>query len=466
MRALISGQYPLQQFLSPEERLIMSRSLGSGPWLIPSDLPEDVAGTNYILPHGVLEISITHAVDVDPLVNKRSSLNRPKKYQLQISGKGFDGPEGGDTERTIRTLFQPISDDHGTDVVVFNDKFSFATDMKPYYNETLQFLLQEPGLASAKKEKSQCQCNPLVYLLCCLCIPCMLAYKVFEVVLCGLIRGATLTADAIAGSAGGSTTLAFSEGVKIPKSVFNGKAVTIKVPLYHTDDYGQYEGCLTARKRSRQTNLYVELKWTTFDNSKSFRRICSPLCRPSASAVKLPITNKNIPHELFTGYDIAIREGLEEYLRFIKNKYDNDKYRPRNYSSVDPPPVNRIHAIYGVNLPTEIGCAYTRQDTCISDGKLQSFYVPDKNAMICENSGYTISDGLIMETAETKQKAWGDIQVSGDGTVPYWSLAHSKTWNSEERLVTVQELDGAQHRRILGDPRFHQALLNYVCVTE
>jgi hypothetical protein len=71
-----------------------------------------------------------------------------------------------------------------------------------------------------------------------------------------------------------------------------------------------------------------------------------------------------------------------------------------------------------------------------------------------------------METPETKQKGWGDIKVSGDGTVPYWSLAHSKTWQSEECNVTVQELDKAPHREILADPRFHEALLNYVCVND
>ena len=67
-----------------------------------------------------------------------------------------------------------------------------------------------------------------------------------------------------------------------------------------------------------------------------------------------------------------------------------------------------------------------------------------------------------MENPRTKQKLWKDLEISGDGTVPYWSLAHSKTWNSKDCYVTTQELDKAPHREILADPRFHEAVFNYV----
>ena len=66
----------------------------------------------------------------------------------------------------------------------------------------------------------------------------------------------------------------------------------------------------------------------------------------------------------------------------------------------------------------------------------------------------------------TKQKLWGDIEISGDGTVPYWSLAHCKNWQSEKCEVKVTEIDKAEHRNILADPRFHDALLGYVCVND
>ena len=67
----------------------------------------------------------------------------------------------------------------------------------------------------------------------------------------------------------------------------------------------------------------------------------------------------------------------------------------------------------------------------------------------------------LMETSKTKQSVAKKRQVSGDGTVPYWSLQHCKTWNSKERAVTVLELDKAEHRDILADSRFHAEVLRY-----
>ena len=465
MRGMISGdKMGLDTFLKDEEGIALGRSFGSGPWLVPQNIPDGCPSTNYIVPHGVLEISFTHAVDANPLVRKRQAISRPKRYKLLISAKGLDGFKRGG-RRDIQTPFHRVSSDLGQNVVVFtNDKISFATHTKPYHGGTLQFFLQEPGIASAKKEKGKCKCNPLVWCLCCCCIPCMLAYKIVEWVLCGLISGATLTADAIARSAGNSSTLAFSESAKIPAKVWNGKVVTVKVPLYHIDDYRRYSGimrCLLAKK-SRKVDLFVKLKWVKFDNRKSFRRICSPVCRPSSNAVQLPITTKDNVNQEFSGYDIMEREGLEDLLKFIRDEYDDDKFLPRSLSAIEPPPIKRVHAIYGVNLPTEVGCVYTRQDTCLSGNMLQSLYIPDKKAKIGKNTGYKISGGLIMENPRTKQKLWEDLEISGDGTVPYWSLAHSKTWNSKDCYVTTQELDKAPHREILADPRFHEAVFNYV----
>ena len=66
-----------------------------------------------------------------------------------------------------------------------------------------------------------------------------------------------------------------------------------------------------------------------------------------------------------------------------------------------------------------------------------------------------------METKKTPQEVAGGRKVSGDGTVPYWSLQHCKTWKGPKRDVTVVELDKAEHREILADARFHKALLDY-----
>ena len=78
-------------------------------------------------------------------------------------------------------------------------------------------------------------------------------------------------------------------------------------------------------------------------------------------------------------------------------------------------------------------------------------------------NGYTVSNGLISETPETKQNSGKSI--CGDGTVPYWSLHHVKEWESQVSEVSIFEIDGAEHREILADPRFHNEVLRY-CLLE
>ena len=142
MRSLISGvKMSLDTFVDDEEALALCRSLGSAAWMVPLDLPEGVPATNYILPHGVLEISITHALDVDPLVNKRTGINKYQRYQLEINCKDFGRQQKSSSQRAIRTQFHRVSPDLGPNVVVFADKMSFATEMKPHFNGKLQYVL-------------------------------------------------------------------------------------------------------------------------------------------------------------------------------------------------------------------------------------------------------------------------------------------------------------------------------------
>jgi hypothetical protein len=84
---------------------------------------------------------------------------------------------------------------------------------------------------------------------------------------------------------------------------------------------------------------------------------------------------------------------------------------------------------------------------------------------------YEIKNGIVYETPQTYQKMTGlsttegkVVRCSGDGTVPYWSLQHVRTWHSPEREVHVEEIDRAEHRDILADPRFHQVLQDYLII--
>jgi hypothetical protein len=463
LRSTISGdKMSLDTFLNDEEALVLGRSFGSGPWLLPTQLPDGVPASCYIGPHGVLEVSFVHAVNTNPLVENRAMLNRPSRYQIQVIARGLHGNSG--EKHFVRTPFHRIDSDLGRDVVVFRDQMSFATNPKPYTGATIQLLLQEPGLAAAKKEKEKF--NVLRCVLCCACFccwPCFIVVYILKCFTCGVVRGATLAADVIASTTGSGSTLAFSESIKIPGAVWKGSEVTVKVPMYHAGDYGTVEGvcCLTYAIQPRTIDVFVKLKWKPFVSTKSFRRKCSSICEPSSNAPHIPVKTQGREYQEFPGYDLMEREGLSYVLEVVKSVYDSDKLLPRSLSAEDPPPVNRVHAIYGINIPTEVGAIYTRQDTCLTENRLASLHKPDRTARIDSRTGYSIVGGVLFETPKTKQSVDKQREVSGDGTVPYWSLQHCKTWSDTDRVVTIVELDQAEHRDILADSRFHSEVLRY-----
>ena len=74
-----------------------------------------------------------------------------------------------------------------------------------------------------------------------------------------------------------------------------------------------------------------------------------------------------------------------------------------------------------------------------------------------------------METPQTLQTLPGKIEQKrccGDGTVPYWNLIHCLSWKDKVQVLTVDELNQAEHRKILADSRFHALLKTYCKVRD
>ncbi len=463
LRSMISGdKMSLDAFLNDEEALALGRSFGSGPWLLPQELPEGVPSSSYVLPHGVLEVSFENIVDTQELTAKRLAHTKPSRFQLIVIL--------GSTKRQVKTPFHQTLNTK----IKFDEKISFATQPTPRAQDegALQFFLQEPGLSAAKYERSEREFNPILcflnWILCC----CLwtLACRIIRGILCGFVQTLALSADVLTSAADYSTNLALSGVVVIPSKVWNGKEVTLEVTLYHKDDYGKYDGflCFLTQRVARTTTLKVKMKWMPFKKEKSFRRICSLICEPNQEGISPKIVKGNRLFHEYAGYDIIEREGLLSTLQMVKDVYDSDSsLDPRNKSSYDPPPVKRIHAIYGINLPTEIGSIYKRKDTCFSESKVMNLYKLDAKATLGDKSdGFVVKGGILMETNKTSQAVAGGRKVSGDGTVPYWSLQHCKTWMADNRDVTVVEIDKAEHREILADVRFHTALIDYCRITK
>ena len=119
------------------------------------------------------------------------------------------------------------------------------------------------------------------------------------------------------------------------------------------------------------------------------------------------------------------------------------------------PPVANLWCIYGINLKTEISYYYNSHD---------SHYHLDSNASALNGTvqeevnkhGLPVSSGVAFETKDTPQEAFGRVG-SGDGTVPFCSLAYCHQWKAraEEKKtgqnIVIHELHQKEHRTMLKD---------------
>lgn len=444
LRSIIAGdRMGFEKFLNDEETLGLGRSLGSIPWLFPQNLPPGVPSSAYVLDNGVLKIDFPHGFDPNPLIEDRRAIIRPKKLQMVVSC-GLKSDQRNHVP--LVTPFRTISDEG---ICKFDDVMSFSTDPKPKTpGFRLQVALQEPFLTDIKPKQSEGSfiLTILKWITC---------YRLVEYL--GKLFRWISNSEPVVLNAGEGRALALSEPIIIPKSVFKGKPAKLKVAIYHKEDL--YEEENTADPR--MVLLHVNVRWLPHSNDVSIGSNHSVISKVTDLSPTLNIRKSRKRFQEISGHNILHYEGLDNYMSRIHDIYDRDgQLGPRSVSANDPPPVSRVHAIYGINVPTEIGGVYHRMNSCSNPIKVMNVYAPDPKASL-SHTDYRIKNGLLMETPKTKQVVAKNRRVSGDGYVPYWSLQHCKTWKSDYRQVSVVELEGAEHQKILADARFHQELLKY-----
>lgn len=447
LRSNISGdKMGLDTFLSDAEGLAFGRSLGSGPWLFPGKLPPGAPSPFYYHPQGLLEVSVTSSVNVAPMLKDRRKISKSKRFKLSLVYN----------DNVVTTDYH--ADENG--MVQFDEVFCFATGKdgpgtsNKGNTDLLQILLLEPGVSASKHEKEHhCCLRQLV------CIPlkvlCILPLLFF----CMVKHVTILSAEAVSRAIGGSTILAASDTITVSEALKKRKNGSIQVGLFYGEDRDREDGsggCFRCCYKPRPEKITLRMSWTPPAKTPA----TSP--REGSVVALKDATTMDPEMAQCTGCsDLLEREGLDDILDMMQQVYDTDPLDPRGRSSTEPPPVKRIKAIYGINLSTEVGAVYCRRPAAI-ESPTENKYELDKDAKLSKNSkaaGEKLKGGILYETPKKKQ-ADGRC-CSGDGTVPYYSLSYVRAWRND-CILEVSEIDKAEHREILADPRFHKTVLDYV----
>ena len=152
--------------------------------------------------------------------------------------------------------------------------------------------------------------------------------------------------------------------------------------------------------------------------------------------------------------EALVQGGAEMVYNRYRDFFEGDPLVGSITDVLRAPPVDRIYAIYGINLKTET--FYFFKDNP-SKKPITTFALDSRG----QASNFKCEGGIAYETKKTRQNSLKGQKRGGDGTVPYPSMAYCKTWK-ETINVKVAEIEGADHREILKNKTFLQLVLEYV----
>ncbi|KAL9180912.1 hypothetical protein ACHAXT_009717 [Thalassiosira profunda] len=493
LRGLMTGDTMGLPFLSDREAISMARSFGSILWLIPSKLPYFAPSTVFVRREGAFQITIRSTIDVGPLLVNRLEKDKPEKLELMVKygtevlSTGFSAVEEGDK-------------------VIFEGKFTFCTGPDGPFakrccgcccgccvlrcaccpccsDNTLILSLGEPGLNVAKKSKKGARMRRRVYsesdrLVWLKVVTCWYLIKWVLVLVGTFLYYATfrfwvLFGDCINRKSNRSTWLASSEPIPMAEFVGDSKGQDVEIELR-----GDWQKLRCRRKEMDIVpTVTANICWISPDavvNDSAETQLAEPLdsrCRRIGTLSSVQ-DSMGWEYDESSGYGLLRKEENGTAISTVSKVYDADPLHPRMHT--DPPPVKNIRAIYGVNVPTEVGAVYKRWQSVAERGReVKNLYKLDRHAKLDEIDGYELDDCIVMETKDTPQLIDGPSKFkssaiakegkrcSGDGSVPYWSLQFCRTW-SRTCNVEISEIEGAEHRAILADSRFHKILIGYV----
>ncbi|GKY96096.1 hypothetical protein MPSEU_000569800 [Mayamaea pseudoterrestris] len=478
LRAMVSGdKMGLDAFLSDEEGLVLGRSFGSGAWLFPGHLPAGAPANAFLRPMGILQLKVS-PIDCQVLLQAREGDLSSSRFRLTIEVTINETKK----KKVLSAAFTMLPS-RGL-LLEFPDSFQFAVPLGENGGMPAAIIalhLQERGLPKNEKELRAgvlysvgfCPMRALLKLICCfiqytLLLPC----TIFRDIL-GTVREVTVwTADRTVEAAGGYATLASSPPMALHKlfsSTETNAAAVAEVVLVHIQPYQRRASCSSfGELRTASTTMSGQwMPHLSVDRIAAYSPLIQPVANYSlqtAQNLDLYCKDGKSHYRALRGDELLMAEGLDQVLALCRYLYSNDELGPRTVSSMEAPPVRRVKAIYGVNLDTEVGAVYKPATRMLINNHLTSLHVLDASARLVPRASHRVMNGIIFETKTTPFCMDGSttIRRSGDGTVPYWSLQHVRSWASPTCNVQVNEIEGAEHREILANKKFQALLLDYV----
>jgi hypothetical protein len=519
--AFSAGLNPiLDQMLSLKERLVFSRSLGSGVWLMPKILPSierNAPPAILCKREGKLTIEILATPenplgDLRALVTNQYGSREVGIFQIKVSYGDKKTDDGRTKQRSgkARPVAAPKDSNDNPDAQYFElpcAKFVYPTPPSLNNNNSNNININS-NINSNSNSNSNIRPSPLKPIRFTLCergnfLSSELepAGKIVEGIrflskghqMARLWNMYAKKTRKYKISLGMSSPI---DDIDVHELVQAGdKGLTINVPIVARVDMTLLG--MEVKKNRRSIDMKVNIKWEPPPSNEN-DDLSNPIAMiPSRISLFAPIPdirstrvddekNDYVP---LSGQAMLREEGLEDSLvALAREKYSPqlDRVGPRDRSSHERPPVKRIYAIYGINLDTAVSTICKRVPSYHEDETPEELLARPRFEVDSEtclggddidqtSSGHKLEDGTLFEHSGTPQinLLTGErIHRSGDGSVPYYCLQQSQVWANELRTdpnaikrgdkIRIEELEGAEHRAVLSDERFHALLVDYL----
>jgi len=421
LRSTVMGdKFGLDSFVSDSEARALARSLSASPWLLPTGCQAQKPCV-YLRRGGVLEVRNFRA-----LVSHCGIDSARNKLLLTVEVSFPDVSKSALTTKSASSF-----DGTSASWLVENNLMQFAGPPELTKGATLQVTVKEKGMHDDK------DANVL---------------KRFSK---GIIAGAKLIGEAAKGRKSLGVPKAATSPVDLQQLLRSRPArdgfVEVQLPVT-SSGASLFGGGASAASGD---SVFFEMRWLDFkalcDEWLGSQNLTASVASPVTEA---PVCHSRRHHEVYdpVGTQELLKiERCEQMLKTLQTYYDGDPLT--NWSGFnDCPPVKRVLAVHGVNLPTEEMYALRINTVRFKATELQTRLVLDDEAELSKKS-----DALRMEAGVVKAIG-GAGTMSGDGTVPLASLEHCREWVSSGLELKLVHLEQVEHRVMLTDPLFHQVI--------